>query len=59
MNIFYRWLHGIRVERETARNKPTQSGGERPSVKRTEQPSTSVETRGNEVQIQIPDPWDR
>ena len=59
MNIFYRWLHGIRVERETARNKPTQSGGERPSVERTEQPSTSVETRSNEVQIQIPDPWDR
>ena len=59
MNIFYRWLHGIRVERETARNKYTKSGGERPSVKRTEQPSPSVETWSNEVQIQIPDPWDR
>ena len=59
MNIFYRWLHGIKLERAAARNKPTQSGGERPSVKRTEQSGTSVETGGNEVQIQIPDPWDR
>ena len=59
MNFVYRWLHGIRVERETSRNKPTQSGGERPSVERTEQSGTSVETRSNEVQIQIPDPWDR
>lgn len=59
MNIFYRWLHGIKLERAAARNESSDTGGEGFIVTRSEQSGTGMETGGNEVQIQIPDPWDR